>query len=71
MSQGLETRFPLLAEPFRSYALGLPSAIKTQGRVLKWYAREAMRGHLPDEIVDKPKSGWGPPTGNWLAGKDP
>jgi asparagine synthase (glutamine-hydrolysing) len=70
MSQGLETRFPLLSEPFRSYALGLPSSIKTKGRVLKACAREAMKGYLPDYIINKPKSGWGPPTGNWLAGKD-
>lgn len=70
MSRGLETRFPLLAEPFRSYALGLPSHLKVEGRTIKALARRAMRGVLPDLIVDKPKSGWGPPTGNWLKGKD-
>jgi len=70
MSQGLESRFPLLHEPFRSYALGLPSELKYKNGVLKWCAREAMRDVLPAEIIDKPKSGWGPPTGQWLEGKD-
>lgn len=70
MSQGLECRFPLLHEPFRSYALGLPSREKLTGWTLKWCTRQAMRGYLPDAIIDKPKSGWGPPTGQWLAGKD-
>jgi asparagine synthase (glutamine-hydrolysing) len=69
MSQGLECRFPLLQEPFRGYALGLPSAVKMYDGRPKWCARQAMRGVLPDLVIDKPKSGWGPPTGSWLSGK--
>lgn len=69
MRYGLECRFPLLAEPFRSYALGLPTDVKIRGWETKWCAREAMRDVLPAAVIAKPKSGWGPPTGAWLSGK--
>ncbi len=68
MWHGLECRMPLLTEPFRSYAMGLPSAIKLEGQN-KRPAREALRGFLPDCVIDKTKSGWAPPFGKWIGGK--
>ena len=37
-------------------------------REKKWILREALRGWLPDEILDRPKRGFCVPFGDWLRG---
>lgn len=67
MSVGLESRHPLLHDPFRSYAAGLPSSARTLSH--KYPVTSALRGLLPAAVLDRPKSGWGPPLGKWIGGK--
>lgn len=69
MWYGMECRSPLLHEPLRSYLLGLPAEDKLRFGCSKWPLRRALGRVLPACIIDKPKTGWAPPFGDWLGGK--
>jgi asparagine synthase (glutamine-hydrolysing) len=47
----VELRSPFLAKPVVEFALGLPWEWRQGKNLLK----EAMRGVVPDEIIDRPK----------------
>jgi asparagine synthase (glutamine-hydrolysing) len=68
MAHGIEARVPLLDEGVASLAIGLPVALKVRGSQKKIVLRDAMRGRLPDEILDAPKTGFGVPYEEWLRG---
>jgi len=68
MAFGMEGRFPLLTRSFADYCAALPSAVKLSATELKALSREAYRGLLPDEVVDRDKAGWAAPVRPWLAG---
>jgi asparagine synthase (glutamine-hydrolysing) len=66
MALGLEARVPLLDERVVELAVSLPSQWKVAGAQTKIVLREAMRGRLPDAILDGPKTGFGVPYQHWL-----
>lgn len=66
MANSLEVRCPLLDHRVVEYAASLPSHLKLHGRRTKLTFKEAMRGLLPDEIIDRKKMGFGVPVGAWL-----
>jgi asparagine synthase (glutamine-hydrolysing) len=66
MAHGLEARVPLLDERVARVAIGLPTALKVRGNQKKIVLRAAMRGRLPDQILDGPKTGFGVPYEHWL-----
>jgi len=68
MAHGVEARVPLLDEQVASIAVGLPTRLKVRGSEKKIVLREAMRGRLPDDILDGPKTGFGVPYEEWLRG---
>jgi len=68
MAHGVEARVPLLDERVASLAVRLPSTTKVRGTEKKIVLREAMRGRLPDDILDAPKTGFGVPYEEWLRG---
>jgi asparagine synthase (glutamine-hydrolysing) len=68
MAHGIEARVPLLDEGVVSLAIGLPTTLKVRGRQNKIVLRDAMRGRLPAEILDGPKTGFGVPYEEWLRG---
>jgi asparagine synthase (glutamine-hydrolysing) len=68
MANGIEVRVPLLDEGVASLAVGLPVATKVRGREKKIVLRDAMRGRLPADILDGPKTGFGVPYEEWLRG---
>ena len=68
MAHGIEARVPLLDEGVASLAVGLPAALKVRGSRNKIVLREAMRGRLPADILDGPKTGFGVPYEEWLRG---
>ena len=63
---GTEVAFPMLADAVTDHSLTLPPGQKLRGTRLRYFFREALRGFLPDEIIDKPKHGFGMPFGDWL-----
>jgi asparagine synthase (glutamine-hydrolysing) len=68
MAHGVEARVPLLDERVASMAVGLPAAFKVRGTQKKIALRDAMRGRLPGDVLDAPKTGFGVPYEEWLRG---
>jgi asparagine synthase (glutamine-hydrolysing) len=68
MACSLEGRSPLLDHELLQFAASLPPRLKVDGREKKVALRRAMRGWLPDEILDAPKRGFQPPIVDWLRG---
>ena len=62
---GVGVSFPLLDDALLAFSMTLPDDYKLKGQKLRWFFKEALRGYLPDEIIDKPKHGFGLPFGPW------
>jgi len=66
MAHGIEIRVPFLDVNLTNYALGLPSTMKTKFRQTKWILRRALRGIVPDAVLDAKKHGFNVPFSYWL-----
>ena len=66
MAYALEARSPLLDHELMEFAASIPAELKVRGREKKWIFREALRGWVPDEILDRPKQGFSVPIGDWF-----
>ena len=66
MAQSLEVRVPLLDHEFMSWATQIKASMCIQGGVGKVPLREAIRGKLPDTVLDRKKQGFSIPVGDWL-----
>lgn len=64
---GLSVGFPLLDDDLLAFSMGLPPGHKLRGLKLRWFFKEALRGFLPDEIINKKKHGFGLPFGVWAS----
>ncbi len=62
---GVSVGFPLLDQRLLDFALRLPASYKLKGLTLRWFFKEALRGFLPDAIIQKKKQGFGLPFGVW------
>jgi asparagine synthase (glutamine-hydrolysing) len=69
MACSLEGRSPLLDHVFVETAFRLPGGWKLKGlRGHKFIMKEAFKDLLPEEILNRPKMGFGIPLGAWLRG---
>jgi asparagine synthase (glutamine-hydrolysing) len=68
MAHGLEARSPFLDHELMEFAASIPADLKVRGGEKKWILRRALRGWLPDDILDRPKQGFSVPLSNWLRG---
>ena len=66
MAVSLECRVPLLDHELVELAAAMPEGIKMRGGTLKYAMKKALSGILPDEILHRPKRGFGTPMGAWL-----
>lgn len=66
MAAGVEVRVPFLDPDLVKFASSLPPDFKQRGRIGKWVLRKAMEGRLPDDIIYRPKSGFGAPLRRWI-----
>ncbi|TKB63190.1 MAG: asparagine synthase (glutamine-hydrolyzing) [Nitrospira sp.] len=66
MAHSLEARSPLLDHLFMEFVASLPAEMKLQGAEKKKLLKAALRGLLPDTILDRPKMGFGAPLQNWF-----
>jgi len=69
MGASLEARVPFLDHEFVQLALSIPEAAKTRGGVVKTLLKQAVRGVIPDAIIDRPKQGFGVPVHEWMQGR--
>jgi asparagine synthase (glutamine-hydrolysing) len=66
MAASTEVRVPFIdPEVFRA-AFSIPGPEKIRGRVQKAPLKEAARGWLPDEVIDRPKASFGVPLRAWV-----
>ena len=68
MMASLEGRVPLLNNEFVEFATRLPLDLKLRGLRSKFLLKRALRGLLPDDILNRPKKGFGIPVANWFRG---
>jgi asparagine synthase (glutamine-hydrolysing) len=66
MAHSLEARSPFLDHEFMEFAATIPSDLKVRGRETKIILKRALQGLLPDEILHRPKMGFGVPIDHWL-----
>lgn len=69
MGVGLECREPFLDHRLVGFALAVPTAMKLAGNTPKSLLKKAVRGLLPDNIIDRPKQGFGVPIKEWFLGR--
>jgi asparagine synthase (glutamine-hydrolysing) len=65
MGVSLEARVPFLDHKFVELVLGIPTAVKVGDGELKRVLKDAVRGVIPDDIIDRPKQGFGVPIQEW------
>jgi asparagine synthase (glutamine-hydrolysing) len=70
MMHRLEARCPFLDINVVDFARRIPASYKLRGGVTKYILKEAVRGLIPDRIIDRPKKGFGIPIGNWFKNGD-
>jgi len=62
---GIDVRYPLLDDAMMDFSGEVPPDWKVKGQYLRWFFKTALKGFLPDEIIDKSKHGFGLPFGVW------
>jgi asparagine synthase (glutamine-hydrolysing) len=69
MAVSLEARSPFLDHEMLELTAQMPFDLKLKGRDQKKYIlKEALRGIIPDEVMFRPKMGFGVPIENWFRG---
>jgi asparagine synthase (glutamine-hydrolysing) len=68
MAVSLEAREPLLDHRFVEFAARLPARMRLRRGTGKWLMKRALRGRLPDAILDRRKMGFVTPVSAWFRG---
>jgi asparagine synthase (glutamine-hydrolysing) len=66
MAHSIEARVPFLDHELWEFVATVPSAVLSNGARPKGLLREAMRGQLPTEILNRRKWGLAAPYADWL-----
>ena len=68
MASSVEARVPFLDHELVEFGVALPPRAKVRDGVGKYLLKRAVRGIVADEIVDRPKQGFGAPVSEWFRG---
>ena len=66
MWHGLEVRVPFLDHRIVEFANALPMSMKMRGMTQKYIVKEILKSLVPEEIITRPKRGFGLPLKHWL-----
>ena len=66
MGVSLETRVPMLDKNVVEFAQNLSQDYKLRDGKSKWLLREVLYRYVPKELIERPKSGFAIPIGEWL-----
>jgi asparagine synthase (glutamine-hydrolysing) len=66
MGVSLEGRVPFLDHKFVELAMSIPESLKTKNGTLKYILKKAVRGLIPDELIDRKKQGFAVPVYEWF-----
>ncbi|OLC28321.1 MAG: asparagine synthase (glutamine-hydrolyzing) [Armatimonadetes bacterium 13_1_40CM_64_14] len=69
MAHSIEARPPLLDHKLVEFAATIPPELKLHEGVTKGIFKRAVRGILPDQVIDRPKRGFAIPLGRWFKGQ--
>lgn len=69
MARSLEARLPLLDHRLVELAFAIPGRYKIRGLSLKRVLKRAVRGLVPEEVLQRPKHGFSVPTDDWFRGE--
>jgi asparagine synthase (glutamine-hydrolysing) len=68
MSTSIEGRVPFLDHKLVDFTSDIPQSWKVRNGEPKYLLKKALKGILPDEILYRPKMGFGAPMADWLRG---
>jgi len=68
-AHGLLVLPPLFSKQIIETSMACPVGLKLEGNVEKYVLKEAVRGMVPSEIIDRPKSGMMVPVRFWFQGE--
>lgn len=63
---GVDVRYPMLDDAVVELSTRIPPLQNLRGGSLRWFYKNAFKDFLPQEILTKPKHGFGLPFGQWL-----
>ena len=66
MSTSIEARVPFLDHKLVEFTMGIPMGLKVKNGVTKHLLKRACAGIIPDNIIHRPKMGFGAPMKEWL-----
>jgi asparagine synthase (glutamine-hydrolysing) len=68
MAASLEARSPFLDHQLVQFVASIPSELKLKRGTSKYILKKALKGVLPDKVIDRKKHGFGVPVGAWFRG---
>ncbi len=69
MAHALEARSPFLDHTLMEFAARIPMNLKLRGGQTKRILKRALRGTVPDAVLDRRKMGFNAPVDRWLKGE--
>ncbi|MBI5727991.1 MAG: asparagine synthase (glutamine-hydrolyzing) [Ignavibacteriales bacterium] len=69
MIASLEARVPFLDHKFVELAMSIPQSVKLKNGTLKYILKKAVRGLIPDELINRKKQGFTVPVTEWFLDK--
>ena len=70
MANSIEGRYPFLDHRVIEFAATVPTRFRLNGLTEKYILKEAARGYIPQELIDRPKQPYRAPISRCFFGKD-